>query len=153
MKQLILLLGLLLSSAASADMWKWVDANGNSHYVDSNRPIYTWIDNSGGVHYGDTPAHEDAVLVQLVRMSSGPASSSGGEAVSAYSASASGAHASRDDLVAQNCTRANEILASYLNSSQLSRTNDSGEQEVLTAAERQAAIVEAQEKTAYLCGQ
>ncbi len=153
MKHLILLLGLLLSSAVSADMWKWVDANGNAHYVDSNRPIYTWTDNTGRVNYGDTPGHEDAVLVQLVRMSSGPSSNSSGGSMSTYSASAAGQSSSREAVVAENCTRANAILASYLNSSQLSRTNDAGEREVLTPAERQAAIVEAREKTAYLCGQ
>ncbi len=150
MKYAILLLGLLFSSVASADMWKWVDANGQSHYVDSNRPIYTWTDSTGRVHYGDTPGHANAVLVELVRISSGPSRS----AASASSPSFGDVPApSRDTVVAQNCTRANQILAMYRNSQQLYRTNAAGERETLSDAERQAMIVEAQEKTSYLCSQ
>ncbi len=149
MKYAILLLGLLFSSAATADMWKWVDANGTPHYVDSNRPIYTWTDSTGRVHYGDTPGHADAELVELVRMSSGPTRS----ASTSTSSYAGNSASSRDAVVASNCTRANQILAMYLNSQQLFRTNDAGEREILSDAERQAMIVEAQEKTAYLCGQ
>ncbi len=149
MKYAILLLGLLFSSAASADMWKWVDANGNSHYVDSNRPIYTWTDSTGRVHYGDTPGQADAVLVELIRMSSGPNRSASSAAPSYGNAAGS----SRDAVVAQNCTRANQILATYLNSQQLYRTNAAGEREILSDTERQAMIVEAREKTAFLCGQ
>ncbi len=150
MKYAILLLGLLFSSAATADMWKWVDANGTSHYVDSNRPIYTWTDSTGRVHYGDTPGHADAVLVELVRMSSGPSQAGVNDAGPSFGDAAG---SSRDALVAQNCTRANQILAMYRNSPQLYRMNDVGEREILSDAERQAMIVEAQEKTAYLCGQ
>ncbi len=151
MKYAILLLGLLFSSAAHADMWKWVDANGTSHYVDSNRPIYTWTDNTGRVHYGDTPGHASAQLVELVRISSGPSRSATSTASSSSYGNA--AAPSRNAMVAQNCTRANQILALYRNSQQLYRTNDAGEREVLSDAERQAMIVEAQEKTSYLCDQ
>lgn len=150
MKYAILLLGLLFSSAATADMWKWVDANGTAHYVDSNRPIYTWTDSTGRVHYGDTPGHADAVLVELVRMSSGPTRSAASSADSPFGNTMA---SSRDAQVAQNCTRANQILAMYMNSQQLYRTNDSGEREILSDAERRAMIVEAQEKTTYLCNQ
>ena len=151
MKYAILLLGLLFSSAASADMWKWVDANGTPHYVDSNRPIYTWTDSTGRAHYGDTPGDASAVLVELVRISSGPTRNATSASSSSFSSSAQAP--SRDAAVAQNCTRANQILAMYRNAPQLFRTNDAGEREVLSDAERQAMIVEAQEKTSYLCGQ
>ena len=150
MKYALLLLGLLFSSAANADMWKWVDANGTSHYVDSNRPIYTWTDSTGRAHYGDTPGNANAVLVELVRISSGPSRSAPSTSSSAWGNTAA---PSRDAMVAQNCTRANQILALYRSSPQLYRTNAAGEREVLSDSERQAMIVEAQEKTSYLCGQ
>ncbi len=150
MKYAILLLGLLFSSAAHADMWKWVDANGNPHYVDSNRPIYTWTDSTGRAHYGDTPGHASAVLVELVRVSSGPSRTSASASAPSFGNDAA---PSREAMVAQNCTRANQILAMYRNAPQLYRTNDAGEREVLSDAERQAMIVEAQEKTSYLCSQ
>jgi hypothetical protein len=66
---LVLLLG--LSSPALADIWKWVDADGNTHFVDSETPIFTWVDDYGKRHYSDTPDHEDAVSVELVWHSEG----------------------------------------------------------------------------------
>lgn len=150
MKYAILLLGLLFASAADADMWKWVDASGTVHYVDSNRPIYTWTDSSGRAHYGDTPGHESAVLVELVRISSSPSRNA---ASTSSPRTGDEAAPSREAMVARNCTRANQILATYRSAPQLYRTNDAGERELLSDAERQAMIVEAQEKTSYLCGQ
>ena len=60
----LLLLGLI--AVAQADVWMWVDANGDTHFVDTDTPIFTWVDESGDVHYSDTPDHEDAVSVELV---------------------------------------------------------------------------------------
>ena len=59
------------SIAAQADVWKWVDAQGKTHFVDTDTPIYTWVDESGRVYYSDTPGHEDAVSVELVWVSKG----------------------------------------------------------------------------------
>ena len=59
------------TAVAQADIWKWVDANGDVHLVDSKTAIYTWIDERGDVHYSDTPDHEGAVSVELVWVSSG----------------------------------------------------------------------------------
>ena len=67
----ILALTLGLSLPATADVWKWVDATGKTHFVDTMKPIYTWIDEFGKRHYSDTPGHEDAVSVELVWHSAG----------------------------------------------------------------------------------
>ena len=64
-----LLFGLFLT--ANADVWKWEDALGNTHFVDTLTPIYTWVDDVGKVHYADKPDHEDAVSVELVWHSTG----------------------------------------------------------------------------------
>ena len=37
---LILLFGVCLS--ANADVWKWVDAFGKTHFVNTMTPIFTW---------------------------------------------------------------------------------------------------------------
>ena len=58
----ICLLTTVFAPTAQADIWKWVDASGKTHFVDSSRPIYTWTDESGKSHYADSPGHEDAVL-------------------------------------------------------------------------------------------
>ena len=76
---LIMLLTLGIACDAGASVWKWVDVNGFTHFVDSNRPIYTWVDQYGKVHYSDKPDHEDAISVQLVFVSSGTVDDVDGE--------------------------------------------------------------------------
>ena len=43
----IIVLSMGLNSVARADVWTWLDADGNTHFVNTNRPIYTWIDDAG----------------------------------------------------------------------------------------------------------
>ena len=57
--------------SANADVWKYVDESGKTHFVDSNSAIYTWLDEFGKRHYADMPGHEDAVSVELVWRSVG----------------------------------------------------------------------------------
>ena len=45
---LSLTFGLILT--AHADVWKWVDANGKTHFVDTMKAIYTWVDENGKRH-------------------------------------------------------------------------------------------------------
>ena len=52
-----------ICQTANADIWKWVDANGKTHFVSTMKPIYTWIDEFEKVHYADKPEHEDAIAV------------------------------------------------------------------------------------------
>ena len=67
----IIMLTCGISLCANADIWKWVDENGDTHFVDSETPIYTWLDEAGKRHYADLPGHEDAVSVELVWHSEG----------------------------------------------------------------------------------
>ena len=57
----IIFLACGLCPFANADVWKWVDAVGDTHYVDTSTPIYTWLDDYGKVHYSDKPDHPNAV--------------------------------------------------------------------------------------------
>lgn len=139
------LLVLAFSLPAGADVWKWVDANGKTHFVDTMKPIYTWIDEYGKVHYGDTPDHEDAVAVQLVWVSSGPLKPA------TESAIADGKPATKSADDAYYCERATEALASYLNAPQLYRTNEAGEREILSQAEAAATITETRKKKEEYC--
>lgn len=142
---------LALTSAAHADVWRWVDAEGNTHYVDSNRAIWTWSDDQGKSFYSDKPDHENAIRVQLVWHSNGtlddmtsadePADEPADES------------AQRDAVVAHNCKRANEILESYENAPALYRTDENGKRHVLTEKEYAAEIAAAKEKTRFLCSQ
>lgn len=159
MKQLLaittLFFGLCLT--ANADVWKWIDASGNTRYVDTMKPIYTWVDEFGKIHYGDTPDHEDAVAVQLVWHSKGsldvvdePAdeSESGGYAFPGETAED---RAEREKAEAYYCKRATEIYDSYLNAPQLYRTDENGEREYLSKKDAAATIDETKSKMTELC--
>ncbi len=161
MKQLLaittLIFGLCLT--ANADIWKWVDAAGKTHFVDTMKPIYTWVDEFGKVHYGDTPDHEDAVSVQLVWHSTGSLdevadggdnseSESGGYAFPGETAED---RAEREKAEAYYCKRATEIYDSYLNAPQLYRTDESGEREYLSKKDTAATIAETKAKRDELC--
>ncbi len=161
MKRLIVT-GLLLCGFAlnaSADIWKWVDANGKTHFVDTTTPIYTWVDEFGKVHYSDTPGHEDAVSVELVWVSTGSLSETGdggedeesGSGGYAYAGETAEEREEREQAEAYYCKRATEIYDSYVNAPQLYRTNEAGEREYLSKKEGEAIIAETKSKKDELC--
>ena len=159
MKQLLVITTLVfgLCLTAKADVWKWVDAAGNTHYVDTMQTIYTWVDEFGKVHYGDTPDHEDAVSVELVWHATGSLdtvhdnaeeSESGGYA---YPGETAEDRAEREKAEAYYCKRATEIYDSYLNAPQLYRTDENGEREYLSKKDAAATIAETKAKMNELC--
>ena len=152
MKRLHTLLILLLgcSSPAIADVWKWVDTDGNTHFVDSDKPIYTWIDEGGKRYYSDTPDHEDAISVELVWHSEGTLADlqSGGYA---YPGETAEQRAEREAAEAYYCKRATEIYDSYINAPRLYRTSDGGEREYLSEEEAEPTIAETRAKMEKLC--
>ena len=131
----VLLLVLGCISAAQADVWKWVDAKGNVHFVDTMKTIYTWVDERGDVHYSDAPDHEDAVAVQLVWVSSGSLTDVNGVANDTTDDSGGWSdpgeteaqRAERERAEAYYCKRATEIYESYVNAPRLYKTGDDGE--------------------------
>lgn len=154
---IILLLAAPFSSTALADVWRWVDAQGNTHYVDTDTAIYTWVDDFGKVHYSDTPDHEDAVAVQLVWHSPGrlseaaKSSSDGEESELAYADETPEERAAREQAEAYYCERATEIYESYLNAPQLYRTNEQGEREYLSKDDAAKTIAETKARKDELC--
>ena len=152
---LVLILG--LTSPAFADIWKWVDAEGKTHFVDTDTPIYTWIDDTGKRYYSDTPDHEDAVSVELVWHSKGTLEEpqdGGGDKESdgyAYPGETAEERAEREAAEAYYCKRATEIFESYVNAPRLYRTSDAGEREYLGEEEAAATIAETKAKMQELC--
>lgn len=140
---------------SSADVWRWTDANGNVHFVDSTKPIYTWTDENGETHYSDSPDHEDAVSVEFVWHSPGTLddlkadeSGSGG---SAYPGETDAERLEREQAERYYCKRATEIYDSYVNAPRLFRTSDSGEREYLSSKEAAAMIAETRARKDELC--
>lgn len=152
---LILLFGVCLS--ANADVWKWVDAFGKTHFVNTMTPIFTWVDEFGKIHYSDTPDHEDAISVQLVWMSAGTLDETEGPAEEpesggyAYPGETAEDRAEREEAEAYYCKRATEIYDSYLNAPQLYRTGEDGEREYLSKKDAAATIAETKAKMTGLC--
>lgn len=151
---LILIAG--FCATAQADVWKWVDAQGNTHFVDTNKPIFTWVDESGDAHYSDTPDHEDAVAVVLVWVSNGSLpdlDSAEGESGSgpAIPGETPEQQAAREKAEAYYCKRATEIYESYANAPRLYRTNGIGEREYLSEEEAAKTIAETLEQKEEHC--
>ncbi len=151
----IFMLTVGLSAPAFADVWKWVDATGKTHFVDTMTPIYTWLDEDDKRHYSDTPGHEDAVSVELVWHSGGtlddvedPAADEDGYA---YPGETAEERAEREAADAYYCKRATEIFESYLNAPRLYRTNDAGEREYLSEKDAAATIAETKARMNELC--
>ena len=138
-----------------ADVWKWVDKDGSTHFVDTNTAIFTWVDESGKVFYSDTPDHEDAVAVQLVWVSKGTfddAVSAGDSSDGfAYPGETPAERAEREQTEAFYCKRATEIYDSYENAPRLYRTNDDGEREYLSKKDAKTTLEETRIKKDELC--
>lgn len=150
------ILAILLAPTAQADIWKWVDADGKTHFVDSKRPIYTWTDENGKSHYADSPGHEDAVSVELVWHSEGsleePASNSMPEDSGyAYPGETAAERAERERAEDYYCKRATEIYESYVNAPQLYETDENGKRHYLSKADAARTIAETREKKEELC--
>lgn len=150
----IIVLTLGLSLPAVGDVWKWVDASGNSHLVDSKTAIFTWVDDIGKRHFSDTPGHEDAVSVELVWHSSGTLEDrreTGTGKCNAYPGETAEERAEREAAEAYYCKRATEIFESYTNAPRLYRTSDTGEREYRSEKDVAATIAEIKAKMDELC--
>ena len=152
--RVILLMSVFCFGTAAADVWKWIDSEGKTHYVATNTPIYTWVD-GGRSFYSDTPDHEDAVAVQLVWVSKGTLEDiqSAEESSDGYAfqGETPEERAKREDEQAHYCKRATEIYDSYKNAPRLYRTNEDGEREYLSKADVRATMSETKSKMNDLC--
>ena len=153
---IMLLIAVGCCQVAQADIWKWVDANGKTHFVDSKRPIYTWVDEHGKSHYADSPGHEDAVSVELVWHSEGSledvaSDSTESDGGYAYPGETAEDRAERERAEEYYCKRATEIYESYLNAPQLYETDENGKRHYLSKADAARTIAETRKKKDELC--
>ncbi len=152
--RIFLLLSVFCCGSAMADIWKWVDADGKTHFVDTSTAIFTWVE-EGKIFYSDRPDHEDAVAVQLIWVSKGQleeeenvaSDSDDGE----FPGETPAQRIEREEAEAYYCKRATEIYDSYENAPRLYRTNDDGEREYLSEKEAKATMGETKTKMDELC--
>ena len=153
----VFVLGLGISIGAHADIWKWVDVQGKTHFVDTDKSIFTWLDQFGKLHYSDKPDHKDAVSVQLVWHSTGQLQdmdSLGTEKVSQNNARPSESVEEREEremAEAYYCKRAKEIYDSYLKAPRLYKSNSDGERAYLSDEEAAQTLSETKAKVDELC--
>ncbi len=146
-----------LCQTANADIWKWVDAFGKTHFVSTMKPIYTWVDEFDKVYYSDKPEHEDAIAVQIVWHSKGSvdgASDSDDDSDSDYFAfpgETEQQRAQRKQAESYYCQRATEVYESYVNAPQLYRTDKSGKREFLSKADVAQTISDTRATKEELC--
>jgi hypothetical protein len=143
--------------SATADVWRWVDPNGDTHFVDTMRPIYTWRDEDGKVFFSDKPDHVNAVSVELIWHSTGSldeveqdeGSKSGSNEL--YPGETEAEREERMQAEAYYCKRATEIYDSYVNAPRLYKTGDDGEPEYLSDEEAAQTIAETKARVDDLC--
>ncbi len=154
---LTLIFGLGFCLQANADIWTWTDAKGDVHFVNTTKPIYTWVGEDSRVHYSDTPAHEGAVLVNLVWHSVGdePESAPAGQPKSRMARSVPGESDAekyeRETAEAYYCKRAQEIYDSYVNAPRLYETSENGERTYLSENEATTMLSNTKSKVDALC--
>lgn len=150
----------LITSTANADIWKWIDVKGNTHYVDTLKPIYTWLDETGKVWYSDKPDHENAVSVELVWHSTEdsvdemtakaePEKKRGD--TWAYDGETPDERYEREKAEAYYCKRAQDIYDSYLKAPRLYRTSEAGEREYLSDEDSARTLAETEARVNELC--
>ncbi len=152
--RLFIVLSVFCCGTASADVWKWVDASGDTHFVDTMTSIFTWVD-EGRVFYSDTPDHEDAVAVQLVWVSKGTLddrkSADESDDGFAFPGETPEERTQREEVEAHYCKKATEIYDSYMNAPKLYRTNEDGEREYLSKKDAKTTLAETKLKKDELC--
>lgn len=125
----------------------------------ANADIWKWVDEDGNVHYSDTPAREYAVNAEPVRYASGNRSAS------TSSDSRTDASKDKDTDVGETpeektarehaqayyCTRAKEIYRSYVAAPRLYRSSEDGRREYLTDQETAAALANAEASVTEWC--
>ena len=101
------------------------------------------------------PDHEDAVAVELVWHSKGTLQDLAGSIEEtddgAYPGETEEERYARKQAEEYYCKRATEIYDSYANAPQLYRTNDEGEREYLSKAEKAKTLAETRAKRDELC--
>lgn len=155
----IIMLTCGISLAARADIWKWFDAEGKVHFVDSNTAIYTWLDETGKRFYADVPGHEAAISVELVwhakgnlsdLQNSSKAAAEGGSK-NEYPGETPEERFEREQAEAYYCKRAQQIYDSYLNAPRLYKTADDGTRKYLSDEEMESTIAETKARVDELC--
>ena len=126
--------------AAHADIWKWVDEDGN-------------------VHFGDMPAREYAESSELVKYT--PEKRSTSPSSKDQTSASLGKDIDHEETPAEKrereaarayyCNQAKEVYRSYVDATRLYRSSENGRREYLSEQEASAALANAEASVAEWC--
>lgn len=127
--------------------------------LNANADIYKWVDENGNVHYGDKPAPEYTKSTQVVRHTSGQRSAfnaSDSRTITSQREKIEPKEASQDkkegeDAQSYYCEQARDIYRSYVDAPRLYRTGKDGQREYLSDDEMAATIANARATVAEWC--
>ena len=121
--------------------------------VTANADIWKWVDEDGNVHFGDTPAHESAMTAELVTYAHDrrSARTNASRNKDIHPEGTAGEEQAGQDAQAFYCNRAKEIYRSYADAPRLYRTNEDGQREYLSDQETAAALANAEASVTEWC--
>ncbi len=125
----------------------------------ANAEIWKWVDNDGNVHYSDTPANTNAVSPERVSYSTGDQSASKSSDSRRTTSRGNDAdpdenaeeRRARESAQAYYCEQAKDIYNSYVGAPRLYRTGEDGQREYLSDEEMAATLADAEAKVAEWC--
>lgn len=120
----------------------------------ANADIWKWVDEDGNVYFGDTPAREYAVNAELIRYTPdnrSESTSSNGEANTSRGKDIDSKERASQDAQAYYCNRAREIYRSYVDAPRLYKSSEDGRREYLSEQEAAAALANAKASVAEWC--
>ena len=125
----------------------------------ANADIWKWVDEQGNIHYGDTPAREYVVKAELVGYTHGSRSAS--TPSDSRTSTTRGKDTdpeepaeerrAREDAQAYYCKQAKDIHRTYVDAPRLYRTNADGQREYLSDEEVAATLADAEASVAEWC--
>ena len=142
-----LVAGLATGVAAAGEIYKYVDENGNTHYVD--RPTGAPAEQRVAINSRNTDNSAVQARVDAFR----ERRSSAADARAERAAAAEEAAKAAEDKAAQEkrCEQARSRLQSYLQSRRLYRTDENGEREYLDEAATREARSKAEQAVTDAC--
>ena len=118
--------------------------------VAASAELYKWVDENGDVHFGDRPQHSNAGRIELAYAAGNEARRSGGDAETSADESAA-AKSERERAEAYFCKQATEAYESYKSAPSLYETDEDGERRYLSDDEIADLLADTKSKIAEWC--
>lgn len=149
LKQVLLSLALTFCTAAhGADIYKWVDDDGNTQYTATPPKLGVAFEK---LHKPSAPSTDPEAAMQKLRDQAAAANQSGSDDGAAGEQVAEQGGDDREALWAKNCELAQANLDMLQSDRDVAQADESGNKVLLTGKERDNAVRRAQKNVEYYC--